>query len=88
MRAIFTFAISVVCLTGTPALADSTTGEILAYDRLANVIILNDKTVWEIVPKDLPLPADLKQGDKITIDFFTNGDSGVGKINSISRVGG
>ena len=88
MRTFIAVATAADCLAAVPALADNTSGEILAYDRLANVIVLTDNTVWEIVPKDLPLPADLKQGDKITIDFVTNGDSGVGKINSITRDGG
>ncbi|WP_457936398.1 hypothetical protein [Mesorhizobium sp. 10J20-29] len=88
MRTFIAVATAAACLTAVPALADNVTGEILAYDRLANVIVLTDNSVWEIVPKDLPLPADLKQGDRVTIDFVTNGDSGVGKINSISRVGG
>lgn len=88
MRAIAAISTAILCLSATPGLADSVTGTILAYDRLANVIILDDKTVWEIVPKDLPLPADLMKGDRIHIDFVTNGDSGVGKINSIERVKG
>ncbi len=79
--------LSLACLlfAVSPALADSTSGTIVAYDRLANIIVLDDKTIWEIVPKDLPLPADLRAGDVIVIDFVSAGDSGVGKINSITR---
>ena len=78
-------SLSCLLLAASAALADSTGGTIVAYDRLANVIVLDDNTIWEIVPKDLPLPADLKAGDNIVIDFVSAGDSGVGKINSITR---
>ncbi len=86
MRALTAIATATLCLSAKPGLADDTTGFILAYDRLANVIVMDDKTVWEIVPKDLPLPADLMKGDRIRIEFVTNGDNGVGMINSIKRV--
>ncbi len=46
------------------------------------------RPIWEIVPADLALPEDLKAGDEITIDFESAGESGVGKINSITRTGG
>ncbi len=84
--------LSAFCLTtalaAAPALADNTTGTVLAFDRVAKVIVLDDKTIWHIVPADLALPESLTAGDRITIDFQTNGDNGVGKINSITRVSG
>ena len=75
-------------LAATPAHADSTTGTVVAFDRVDLVLVLEDKTIWEIVPADLALPDDLKAGDEITIDFESAGESGVGKINSITRTGG
>lgn len=82
MRVLLTSA--ALLLTALPAFADETSGTVLAYDRVAHVIVLNDKTVWEL-PDDLTLPDDLVAGDAITIDFQTAGDNGVGKINSITR---
>lgn len=67
-----------------PAAAEETTGTIQAYDRLAHVIVLEDKTVWQF-PGALELPADLKAGDKVKIDYTASGD-GISKINSITRV--
>ncbi len=67
-----------------PALADKTSGSILAYDRLANVIVLTDKTHWQLNPQTL-VPADLAAGDKVTIDFKSDGDNGAGKIFSLTR---
>ena len=70
-----------------PALADETTGEILAYDRLANLLVMRDRTVWNLGP-DLMVPADLKSGDRVRIEYAGAGESGVGKIVSLERVEG
>ena len=67
-----------------PAVADSTSGTILAFDRVERIIVMTDKTVWEL-PQGLELPEKLMAGDRITIDFDSNGDSGVGSYNSITR---
>ncbi|WP_299836450.1 hypothetical protein [uncultured Jannaschia sp.] len=70
-------------LAATPALADQTTGTILAYDREANVIVFNDRSVWEL--GDLEVPDDLEAGERVTIDFTSAGDSGIGKANAVTR---
>ena len=70
-----------------PALADETTGEILAYDRLANLVVMRDRTVWTLGP-DLLVPADLRSGDRVRIEYAGAGESGVGKIMRIERVEG
>jgi len=70
--------------TALPALADSTGGTVVAYDRVEGVIVLDDKTVWDI-PDTLELPENLVAGDVITIDYTSNGDNGVGKYNAITR---
>ena len=77
-------AILAFALLATPALADSTTGTVLAFDRVDMILVMDDKTVWEL-PDTLELPEDLKAGDVITIDWDSNGDSGVGSYNSITR---
>lgn len=66
------------------AAADETTGTIAAYDRLDHVIVLEDKTIWEF-PGSLELPADLKAGDRVRIDYTATGD-GLGTVDSITRV--
>ena len=73
-----------LALTALPAFADSTSGTILAFDRVERIIVMTDKTVWEI-PQTVELPDKLMAGDKITIDFDSNGDNGVGSYNSITR---
>ncbi len=68
-----------------PALADETTGTIQAYDRLDHLIVLKDKTVWSL-PGALPVPADLKAGDKVRIVYTAAGDSGIIKIDTLTRL--
>lgn len=81
----FTLAALVALATvTTPALADVTNGTILAYDRLANVIVLTDKTHWTLAP-DALVPADLKAGDKVMIDFVSDGDNGSLPVKKLER---
>ncbi|MFZ5963301.1 hypothetical protein ACOXXX_10145 [Thalassococcus sp. BH17M4-6] len=65
-----------------PAFADSTQGTVLAFDRVANVMVLTDKTVWSLETLDV-VPADLKAGDVVEIDFHSNADNGWDKINAV-----
>lgn len=67
-----------------PAFADDVTGTVIAYDRVAHVIVLDDNSVWT-VPADFAVPEDLIAGDKIIIDYQSNGDNGVGKYLTITR---
>jgi hypothetical protein len=71
----------------TPVLADETTGEILAFDRVARVIVLTDNTVWQLGEATMTSD-DLGAGDEVTIVFTSAGDSGVGSISSVTRVEG
>ena len=68
----------------TPALADSTTGVILAFDRQADVIVMEDKTIWQLNPTTL-IPADLAAGDRITIEFTSAGDDGVRSVDALVK---
>ena len=79
-------AAALLAATAAPALADSTQGTILAYDRVANVIVLDDKTVWSLETLKT-IPEGLKAGDVITIQFTSNADNGWGKINAIEVQG-
>ena len=80
MRAILAAAL----LAASPALADSTTGTIAAFDRAADVIVMEDKTIWRL-GGDTLIPADLEAGDVVTIEFVSSGDSGWGKIVSLTK---
>ena len=82
MRVLLTSAALIV--SAIPALADNTSGTVLAFDRVAHVLVLDDKTVWNL-PPDLMLPENLAAGDTITIDYDGAGENGYGEINSITR---
>lgn len=71
-------------MLATPALADTTGGVVVAYDRVDHVLVLDDKTVWDLAPAGDLVPEGLSAGDKVTIDYDSAGDSGVGKITAIS----
>ena len=72
-----------LALMPTAALADETSGVVLAYDRLEGRLVLEDRTVWTLGSTEVP--ADLAAGDRVTIDFMSAGDSGVGTIQSLTR---
>ncbi|MGJ8572055.1 MAG: hypothetical protein ACSHXI_15290 [Hoeflea sp.] len=72
------------CLLATSALADTTGGVVVAYDRVDHVLVLDDKTVWDLAPAGDLVPEGLSAGNRITIEYNSAGDSGVGKITAIS----
>ncbi len=83
MRLTALFALALTALSA-PAFADETTGTIVAYDRLSNVLVLTDKSVWILDAKTL-VPADLKAGDEITLTFMSDGDSGAKPATGLVR---
>ncbi len=83
MRTIVAAALAL--LVAAPAIADTTEGLILAFDRKDGVIIMADKTVWPM-PDGLVIPFDLGAGDRILIDFTSDGDNGVVSIDEITRL--
>ena len=80
--------ISALALLGsmlaTPALADTAGGTVVAYDRVDHVLVLDDKTVWDLAPAGELVPEGLSAGNKVTIEYDSAGDSGVGKITAIA----
>ena len=68
-----------------PAYADETEGHVMAFDRVANIIVLTDKTVWQI-GADVPVPADLASGDRVLLDFASEGETGVTAITALHRL--
>lgn len=69
--------------TAAAALADSTTGTVLAFDRQAKVIVFKDKTVWTLEGSEAAAPEGLKAGDKVEVQYETAGEDGLTKIDSI-----
>ena len=81
------FAPLLALALATPAFADETTGEILAYDRVAKVIVLTDKTVYQLSDKT-EISENLVAGDTVTITYSGGGDAGIGPVTSVLRQNG
>ncbi len=69
-----------------PALADELEGAILAYDRVANVIVMSDKSVVPLESFTGELPADLVAGDRVSIVYRSDEDAGINAVESVERV--
>jgi len=68
-----------------PALADETEGHVMAFDRVANIIVLTDKTVWQL-SADMTMPSDLASGDRVLLDFVSEGEEGVTDVHTLHRL--
>jgi len=66
--------------------ADLLDGTVLAHDRVANVLVLSDKTVWSLATLETAMPDDLAAGDRVEISYESNEDDGVRVIHSITRL--
>jgi hypothetical protein len=76
---------TIVALSALPALADTTEGTILAFDRQSDVLVMTDKTVWRLNANTL-IPADLAAGDVVRIEFTSFGDDGVARVDSLQKL--
>lgn len=76
------FAASLALLAAFPAYADQTEGIILAFDRKAHLLVLIDKTVWEL-PAELSVPDTLGAGDRVLLTYQTAGEDGITSIDAL-----
>jgi hypothetical protein len=77
---------ALLAASALPALADQTAGTVVAFDRVAKIVVLEDKSVWSLETMK-EIPAGLKAGDVIEIDYTSNGDNGWARINSVTIKG-
>ncbi len=59
---------------------DIAEGEIQAFDRKANILVFNDKTVWPLEKMKSELSADLKAGNRVEIQYDSSEEEGVTEI--------
>ena len=78
-------AAAAILAVATPALADETTGTVLAFDRQADIIVMGDKTIWQLNPNTL-IPADLAAGDTVKMTFTSTGDDGVASVDMLEKL--
>lgn len=82
----FTLAAALSALSASfalPAFADSVKGEVVAFDRVANVLVLDDKTVWTLSDVGGVAPEGLEAGMTVAITYDALGEDGYSKIESI-----
>ena len=83
---LFTALVLATSLHVTAVLADEVSGTIVAYDRLANLLVMDDKSIWALSPTAL-VPADLKAGDVVTLTFTSGGENGANAATALVRQG-
>lgn len=69
----------------TTGAADVSKGVVLVFDRKARILVLTDRTVWELESLKSDLPAGLKAGDRVEIEYESD-EEGVSAINSIAII--
>lgn len=82
------FALAAVAAASfaVPAVAEDTEGLILAFDRQDRIIVMTDKTVWQL-PEAIEIPEDLAHGDRVMFDFVSGGDDdGITQITEMTRL--
>lgn len=85
-RLLASAATSAVISSTVPAFADSVTSTVVAYDRVANRLVLSDNSVYSFDPADVQMPESLTAGDEVEIDFESSEEEGIEKINSITII--
>jgi len=87
MKPLLSFAVVSILLTVAPGAGaqDVTQGTVLALDRKARVLVLQDRTVWALELMKSELTADLKAGDRIEISYESD-EEGVSAIASIVKL--
>ena len=66
--------INIIRETLTRGESDKVDGTVLAFDRSANRLVLADRTAWSLEGMKQPLPAAIKSGDRIEIEYESDED--------------
>jgi len=84
MKPLLSFAVVSILLTGAPRVdaQDITQGTIVALDRVARLLVLEDRSVWSLELMKSAVSADLKAGDRVEI-IYQSDEDGVNEINSV-----
>ena len=67
----------------TAGAADVSKGIVLVFDRKARILVLTDRTVWTLESLKSDLPAGMKAGDRVEIEYESD-EEGVSAIYSIA----
>ena len=78
-------AATVITVPVAPALADEVEGTVVAHDRLAHRVIMDDRTIYEYDPAKTVMPRAILAGDRVRIDF-RGGEDGIEAVTEIEIV--
>jgi len=73
-------------LSAAPGHADELEGTVLAFDRVARVIVLKDRSVLPLELLTGEMPDKLGAGDRIAVSFESNEDDGYQVIHSVTLI--
>jgi hypothetical protein len=80
MRALFVTGLLVASLT--PAVSDTITARIVAWDKATRSLTIDDKSQFKYIPQSVKFPDDLAIGDEVTIEY-EGGEVGHDGVQSI-----
>ncbi len=73
----------ILVVSASASYADTFKGTVIAFDRKANVIVIDDKSVFSFEGQGAQIPDDLKAGDMIEIESEGEGEDGYGNLTSV-----
>ncbi len=85
MTRAFLLAAGLLAASLTPALADSVTATVTAWDAASRTMTLEDMSQFVGIPAKITIPADLAPGDQVTVDYEAY-DNGVASYNSVTVI--
>ncbi|MGH6727725.1 MAG: hypothetical protein ACREB8_14460 [Pseudolabrys sp.] len=79
----FLVAGGLLAVSLTPALAENLSATVTAWEPVTRTITLDDLSQFADIPKTVAIPASLKAGDAVTVDYEA-GENGYEAINSVT----
>ena len=73
----------ILVVSASASYADTFKGTVIAFDREANVIVIDDKSVFNFEGQGVMVPDDLKAGNTIEIESEGEGEDGYGNLTSV-----
>ena len=78
------FCTASVMAMASLSFADTIEGKIVAYDRKAQLIVMEDRSIYSLAGYDAPLLAELEAGDMVSIETEGGGEDGYGIVTEIT----
>lgn len=73
-----------IVATASMSHADTIEGKVVAYDRKAQLLVMEDRSIYSLAGYDAPLLAELEAGDMVLIETKGEGEDGYGLVTEIT----